>query len=73
MVESYHWHLDVTFREDANHTIDKEAAYNLNIFRKIAINTLKLLDVGQKSISLKGKRYMISMNIEIYLNKLLLI
>jgi hypothetical protein len=31
MVESYHWHLDVTFREDANHTMDKAAAYNLNI------------------------------------------
>jgi predicted transposase YbfD/YdcC len=29
MVESYHWHLDVTFREDANHTLDKAAAYNL--------------------------------------------
>ena len=22
MVESYHWHLDVTFREDANHALD---------------------------------------------------
>ena len=46
MVESYHWHLDVTFREDANHTLDKDAAYNLNIITKVAINTLKLLDVG---------------------------
>jgi len=71
MVESYHWHLDVTFREDANHTIDKDAAYNLNIVKKIAINTLKLFDVGQKNISLKGKRYMISMNVEKYLEKLL--
>jgi hypothetical protein len=31
MAESCHWHLDVTFREDANHTADKAAAYNLNI------------------------------------------
>jgi len=30
MVESYHWHLDVTFREDASHTLNKAAAYNLN-------------------------------------------
>ena len=37
MVESYHWHLDVTFREDANHTLDKAAAYNLNIIKKMAI------------------------------------
>lgn len=25
MVESCHWHLDVTFREDGNHTIEKQA------------------------------------------------
>lgn len=66
MVESYHWHLDVTFREDANHTLDKHAAYNLNIIKKIAINTLKLVDVGIKKISLKHKRYMICMNFENY-------
>ena len=62
MVESYHWHLDVTFREDANHTIDKYAAFNLNIIKKITINTLKLVDVGIKRVSLKNKRYMISMD-----------
>jgi len=60
MVESYHWHLDVTFREDANLTIEKTSAYNLNIMRKMAINTLKLLDVGTKRrVSLKNKRYML--------------
>ena len=71
MFESYHWHLDVTFRENANHTLDKDAAYNLNIISKIAINTLKLLDVGIKNISLKGKRFIISMNIPKYLESLL--
>jgi len=73
MVESYHWHLDVTFREDANHTIDKDAAYNLNIVKKIAINILRILDVGIKKISLKGKRFMISMNVEKYLDELLML
>jgi len=62
IVESYHWHLDVTFREDADHTLDKVSAYNLNIIRKLAINALKLLDVGIKGLSLKAKRYMISLN-----------
>ncbi len=33
-VESMHWHLDVTFKEDANKIIDKRAAENLNIIRK---------------------------------------
>ena len=71
MVESYHWHLDVTFREDANHTLDKAAAYNLNIVKKMAINTLRLLDVGIARVSMKNKRYLISMNFRHYLDKLL--
>jgi predicted transposase YbfD/YdcC len=71
MVESYHWHLDVTFREDANHTLDKAAAYNLNIMKKMAINTLRLVDVGIARISLKNKRYMISMNFGHYLDILM--
>jgi len=62
MVESYHWHLDVTFREDANRTLDKTAAFNLNILRKLAINILKLLDVGHKGASLKKKRFAIGTN-----------
>ena len=71
MVESYHWHLDVTFREDANHTLDKAAAYNLNILKKAAINTLRLLDVGIPKISMKNKRFMISMNFGRYLDSLM--
>ncbi len=62
MVESYHWHLDVTFREDANQTADKYAAYNLNIMKKTAINTLKLVDVGMSKVSLSKKRYIICMD-----------
>jgi predicted transposase YbfD/YdcC len=70
MVESYHWHLDVTFREDENRTIDKQAAYNLNVLKKLSLNTLKLLDVGKK-VSLKLKRYMISLNPVKYLAKIM--
>jgi len=73
MVESYHWHLDVTFREDANHTIEKDAAFNLNIIKKMAINTLKLVDVGIQKISLKNKRYAISMNFEKYFETIMAI
>jgi predicted transposase YbfD/YdcC len=71
MVESYHWHLDVTFREDANHTLDKAAAYNLNIIKKMALNTLRLVDVGIAKISMENKRYLISMNFGHYLEKLM--
>jgi len=71
MVESYHWHLDVTFREDDNHTLEKQAALNLNIMRKLAINTLKLLEIGGKPLSLKKKRFAIGTNPEKHLERVL--
>jgi predicted transposase YbfD/YdcC len=71
MVESYHWHLDVTFREDANQTLDKWAAYNLNIIKKNAINTLKLLDVGIEKVSLRIKRYMLCADFGRFFEKLM--
>lgn len=71
MIESFHWHLDVTFREDANRTLEKNAAYNLNIIRKIALTILKLYDIGHKGVSLKGKRFIISMNAAKHLEALM--
>ena len=71
MVESYHWHLDVTFREDADHTLNKHVAYNLNIMRKLALNLLKLLDVGRKNVRLKKKRFMICCNPHKYFDQIL--
>ena len=38
-----HWHLDVTFKEDANRTADKTAQSNLNILRKLSLNILELV------------------------------
>jgi len=71
MVESYHWHLDVTFREDDNHTIEKQAAFNLNIIRKLALNVLKIFETGKKALSLKKKRFMIGTNPEKHLETIL--
>lgn len=70
-VESYHWHLDVTFREDGNHTLEKQAAYNLNIMRKLALNILKVIEVGSKALSLKKKRFAIGTNPEKHLEKIM--
>lgn len=67
MVESYHWHLDVTFREDGKHTLEKQASYNLNIMRKLSLNILKLVEIGNKKLSLKKKRYAIGTNPEKYI------
>jgi predicted transposase YbfD/YdcC len=55
-VESMHWHLDVTFREDSNHTLNRNASENLNIVRKWALSVLKMIDMGKK-YSLKTKRF----------------
>ena len=71
MIESYHWHLDVTFREDGNHTLEKQASYNLNIIRKLSLNILKLLEVGSRPLSMKKKRYTIGTNPEKHLEKLM--
>lgn len=71
MVESYHWHLDVTFREDGNHTLEKQAAYNLNIIRKLCLNILKLTEVGNKALSLKKKRFAIGTDPEKQLEQIM--
>ena len=31
----------MTFREDGNHTLEKQASYNLNIMRKLSLNIIK--------------------------------
>lgn len=70
MVESYHHHLDVTFREDHNHTLEKQAAFNQNILRKLALNVLKIFYTGKKVLSLKKKRFTIGTNPEKHLESI---
>ena len=50
-----HWHLDVTFSEDDNTTMDKNAFNNLSILNKMALSLLKLVQPAYK-IGLKGIR-----------------
>ena len=71
MVESHHWHLDVTFREDDNHTLEKQAAFNLSIIKKWAINVLRIFEIGNKSLSLSRKRFAIGTNPEKHLENIL--
>lgn len=60
-IESMHWHLDVTFREDENATIDKMAAQNLNIIRKWSLSILKMAEVSRHKLSMRKKRYVIGL------------
>lgn len=71
MVESHHWHLDVTFREDDNRTLEKQAASNMNILRKIALGVLKIYETSKNHLSLKKKRFMIGTNPEKHLEAIL--
>ena len=70
-VEIMHWHLDVTFKEDANTTQDKTAAQNLNIINKWCLSILKLFQIGNQKMSLRKKRYCICMNAKEYLTQIL--
>lgn len=71
-IESMHWHLDVTFRGDANGTIDKTAAQSLNIIRKWRLGILKITELSKRKLSMKKKRFAISLRptmlLEIVLN-----
>lgn len=62
-----HWHLDVTFREDANRSRKGNAPQNLNSLRKMALQRISRMD---DKLSLKKRRYRASMNPE-YLYKVL--
>lgn len=70
-VESMHWHLDVTFREDANTTLDKQAAQNQNIIRKWSLSILKMIEIMKPGLSLKKKRFAISLRPIQYLEEVL--
>lgn len=70
-VESMHWHLDVTFREDANTTLDKQVAQNLNIIRKWSLSILKMIEIFRPNLSMKKKRFVISMNPAEFLEQVL--
>lgn len=69
-IEIMHWHLDVTFKEDFNKTIEETANKNMNIIRKWALSILKLLDMGKK-MSLKLKRFAICSNPINYISKIM--
>lgn len=62
-----HWHLDVTFREDASRARTGHAPANLSIIRKFA---LQLIGNQQDKLSLKKRLYKAALDIK-YLKNLL--
>lgn len=62
-----HWHLDVTLGEDAHRLRDQQAAQNLTLVRKMALN---LLQRDPMRVSLKKKRKRLGWD-DTYLEELL--
>lgn len=60
-VETMHWYLDVTFREDDCTVSNTNAVENLNIFRKTALALIKKYK-KEKKRSIKNYRYQLSQN-----------
>ncbi len=66
---SLHWILDVAFNEDQSRIRIGHAAQNMNIIRKIALNTVKNNKTSKRGV--KGKRKQAAWNND-YLEELLL-
>ena len=64
-----HWHLDVTFGEDACRARSQHAPENLNILRKIALQRISQM---KDKLSKKKRRYRASLNND-YLKQVLVI
>jgi len=65
-----HWHLDVTFEEDAGRVRNRNAAAVWNVLRKTALEYLNKIDPG-KNVSLKSRRKFAAWD-NSYLERLLL-
>jgi predicted transposase YbfD/YdcC len=58
-----HWHLDYTFKDDHNKTIQGNGAEGLQIFKKLALSILKIFQaVSPKYMSLNKIRFMIGLS-----------
>jgi predicted transposase YbfD/YdcC len=67
-----HWHLDVTFSEDGNTTMDKNSFNNLSILNKMCLSLLKLVQ-PQFKFGLKIIRKMIGWELVEHLTKILIL
>lgn len=62
-----HWHLDFTFREDKNTTMNKNALMNLQIINKFCLGILNKIKSFHDNVSLRRIRKRMQMNFEKWL------
>ncbi|MGX5576596.1 ISAs1 family transposase, partial [Bacillus toyonensis] len=72
-IEVMHWYLDVLFKEDSHKVLNKTAAMNLNVLRKIALAILKKWtpNTRKKVTSMRQKRVLLSMALHKFLPSIL--
>lgn len=63
-VESMHWSLDVIFGDDDNKTIDKAAAHNLAIVKRMVFNVLKNETLIHPKMSKPNKRIVAALDLD---------
>jgi predicted transposase YbfD/YdcC len=61
-VESMHWSLDVTFRDDENRTKKWKSPQNMAVLKRIAFNTVKSDTQKYPKKSMASRRFIASMN-----------
>lgn len=61
-IESMHWNLDVTFRDDENRSRKGNIAANLALLKRIAFNSVKNDTKKYPKQSMKGKRFIALMD-----------
>lgn len=66
-----HWHLDYSFYEDMNSTMDKNAFNNLSVINKMALSLCKLVQPIHRNVGLRTIRKSFDWNHEKGLSELL--
>ena len=59
-----HWHLDFTFKQDDNTTVNKKALMNLELVKKLCLGILNKVKPFYNNISLRRVRKILSYNFE---------
>ena len=59
-----HWHLDFTFKQDDNNTVNKKALMNLELVKKLCLGILNKVKPFYNNISLRRIRKILSYNFE---------
>ena len=70
-IEEFHWHLDVSFNEDDNSTMNRNAFENLSLLIKLCVHILSLVQSKKQGVSMRRMRKKAAWNFEGMLEEIL--